>query len=195
MICHILTINEFYDIIKIIKPKDGSNMGLLLAFMIMFAYAGAVCLICFLIVKKQKVGKTPKAFCPKCGTIYAQTDDCIQTNICKDCGSQLHIISEEDRKRIAFDNLDDDEKLEKFLKEHYEYGSEFMPELIQSKKEKAEELERQRMAEWNIIKCPKCGCTSIATVNRGYSLIWGFFGSGSARNVCQRCGYKWKPGE
>lgn len=45
------------------------------------------------------------------------------------------------------------------------------------------------------IMCPKCFSTSIATVNRGYSIFWGFLGSGSPRNVCQACGYKWKPGE
>ncbi|MGN1083222.1 MAG: zinc-ribbon domain-containing protein [Candidatus Avispirillum sp.] len=49
-------------------------------------------------------------------------------------------------------------------------------------------------AESNAIKCPKCGSTSIATINRGYSLVLGFIGSGSARNVCQKCGYKFKPG-
>lgn len=42
--------------------------------------------------------------------------------------------------------------------------------------------------------CPKCGSTSIATVNRGYSIVWGFLGSGSPMNVCQSCGYKYKPG-
>ena len=45
----------------------------------------------------------------------------------------------------------------------------------------------------NIIVCPKCGSTAIATTNRGFSIITGFIGSGSPRNVCQNCGYKWKP--
>lgn len=45
-----------------------------------------------------------------------------------------------------------------------------------------------------IPSCPKCGSTSIATVNRGYSIIWGFLGSGTPMNVCQACGYKFKPG-
>lgn len=40
--------------------------------------------------------------------------------------------------------------------------------------------------------CPKCGSTSIATVNRGFSLLTGFIGSGKPMNVCQKCGYKWK---
>lgn len=47
----------------------------------------------------------------------------------------------------------------------------------------------------NAVRCPKCGSSSIATINRGYSLMWGFLGSGSARNVCQSCGYKFVPGK
>lgn len=42
-------------------------------------------------------------------------------------------------------------------------------------------------------RCPKCGSTYISTVNRGYSIVWGFIGSGNAMNVCQKCGHKWKP--
>lgn len=56
-----------------------------------------------------------------------------------------------------------------------------------------EEIESARNNDNGPI-CPKCGSTSLATINRGYSVIWGFIGSGSARNVCQRCGYKFKPG-
>ena len=44
-------------------------------------------------------------------------------------------------------------------------------------------------------KCPKCGSTHIATINRGYSVLWGFLGSGKPMNVCQNCGHKFKPGE
>lgn len=43
-------------------------------------------------------------------------------------------------------------------------------------------------------RCPKCGSTNIQSTNRGFSLITGFIGSGSPRNVCQKCGFKWKPG-
>ena len=42
--------------------------------------------------------------------------------------------------------------------------------------------------------CPKCGSRSIATINRGYSIVWGFIGSGKPVNVCQKCGHKFKPG-
>lgn len=45
-----------------------------------------------------------------------------------------------------------------------------------------------------ILKCPKCDSTHIATINRGFSIITGPFGAGDPRNVCQMCGYKWKPG-
>lgn len=42
-------------------------------------------------------------------------------------------------------------------------------------------------------RCPKCKSIHITTINRGFSLVTGFIGSGSPRNVCQVCGYKWKP--
>lgn len=45
----------------------------------------------------------------------------------------------------------------------------------------------------NQIKCPKCGSTSITAGSRGYSIVWGFIGSGSTVNRCSNCGYKWKP--
>lgn len=43
------------------------------------------------------------------------------------------------------------------------------------------------------VKCPKCGSKSITTGNRGYSLAWGFIGSGKTVNRCAKCGYKWEP--
>lgn len=43
-------------------------------------------------------------------------------------------------------------------------------------------------------RCPKCGSSNIQSTNRGFSLVTGFIGSGSPRNVCQKCGFKWKPG-
>lgn len=55
--------------------------------------------------------------------------------------------------------------------------------------------QRAEEEEKNTVRCPKCGSTQIGVTNRGYSLLSGFIGSGSARNVCQNCGYKWKPGK
>lgn len=54
-------------------------------------------------------------------------------------------------------------------------------------------IDEIKQRDLDTIKCPKCGSTAIQTVNRGYSLMTGFLGSGSPRNVCQKCGYKWKP--
>ena len=45
----------------------------------------------------------------------------------------------------------------------------------------------------NIVRCPKCGSTSISTQERGYSLMWGFWGASSKKNLCQKCGYTWWP--
>lgn len=45
----------------------------------------------------------------------------------------------------------------------------------------------------DIIRCPRCKSTTITTGSRGYSLLWGFLGSGSTVNRCGNCGYTWKP--
>lgn len=56
--------------------------------------------------------------------------------------------------------------------------------------EQKEQIEQQKN---NQIKCPKCGSTDIGVANRGYSVVWGFIGSGKSMNVCKKCGHKWKP--
>ena len=43
------------------------------------------------------------------------------------------------------------------------------------------------------VRCPSCNSTSISTGARGWSMMWGFIGSGSTVNRCARCGHKWKP--
>lgn len=42
-------------------------------------------------------------------------------------------------------------------------------------------------------RCPKCRSTSISTGSRGYSVVWGFIGSGKTVNRCANCGHKWEP--
>lgn len=54
------------------------------------------------------------------------------------------------------------------------------------------EIAERKKIEDSKPRCPKCGSTSIATVNKGYSLLTGFLGSGKPMNVCQSCGHKWK---
>lgn len=43
------------------------------------------------------------------------------------------------------------------------------------------------------IRCPKCSSTQITTGSRGYSMVWGFIGSGKTVNRCAKCGHSWKP--
>ena len=39
----------------------------------------------------------------------------------------------------------------------------------------------------NTICCPRCGCTEFTLLNRGYSLLTGFLGSGKVKRVCNQC--------
>lgn len=43
------------------------------------------------------------------------------------------------------------------------------------------------------IRCPKCHSTQITTGQRGYSMVWGFWGSGKTMNRCANCGHSWQP--
>lgn len=45
----------------------------------------------------------------------------------------------------------------------------------------------------SLVHCPKCNSTQITTGSRGYSLAWGFIGSGKTVNRCANCGHKWEP--
>ena len=44
-----------------------------------------------------------------------------------------------------------------------------------------------------LLHCPKCNSTNISTGSRGYSMMWGFIGSGKTVNRCGSCGHKWEP--
>ena len=54
-------------------------------------------------------------------------------------------------------------------------------------------LEKTHYSQPKLPKCPRCGSTSITAGQRGYSLLWGFIGSGNTVNRCSNCGHKWKP--
>ena len=56
-----------------------------------------------------------------------------------------------------------------------------------------EEVEDYYLLAETPIRCPRCNSTSITTGSRGYSLVWGFIGSGKTVNRCGKCGYSWKP--
>lgn len=54
-------------------------------------------------------------------------------------------------------------------------------------------IEKVRIAETAPLTCPRCGSTAVTTGSRGYSLLWGFAGSGKTVNRCGKCGHTWKP--
>lgn len=43
------------------------------------------------------------------------------------------------------------------------------------------------------LRCPKCGSTDIHELEGGGSIIWNFIGTGAPRNICVKCGYKFRP--
>lgn len=130
--------------------------------------------------------------CPRCDYVVMNDNE----KYCPNCihKAELQIIDDEDLKalyEIAYKKQE-----ASGIKPNNTYD----PTLFE--KERAERLARERLdskygsqQHSNAVRCPKCGSYSVATTNRGYSLLTGFIGSGSPRNVCQKCGYKWKPGK
>ena len=65
----------------------------------------------------------------------------------------------------------------------------------EQKKQTELQQKRAELKAKGLASCPKCASTSIATINRGYSIVTGFIGSGKAVNVCQCCGHRWPIGK
>lgn len=87
--------------------------------------------------------------------------------------------------------LNEKQEREAYLKKQEEIKEARRQEKIMANPKTAYKENKKR----GIVSCPKCGSTSIATINRGYTLTTGLVGSGKARNVCQACGHRWKPGK
>lgn len=135
--------------------------------------------------------------CNVCHMVFSE-EDIIKysgtNNTCPVCHTKNSFIEKYimDIKRISNDpdfvqamtKLHDNDPIEYQLK-----ISQFEMQKEQQKKQEKEQEEKSK----NQIHCPRCKSTSIQTINRGYSFWTGFLGSGSPRNVCQKCGYKWKP--
>ena len=126
----------------------------------------------FNLVMKDKVAKPSSvSYSNTSDSVFKKCPSCGKiTNqrdafYCSDCNVRLdRISSEEATVKPAYDSR----------KNEY-----FIPKANEDRK---------------IPKCPKCGATAIATINRGYSVVWGFLGSGKPVNICQVCGHKFKPG-
>lgn len=48
-------------------------------------------------------------------------------------------------------------------------------------------------ASQNVVRCPRCGSTSVTTEEQGYG-FFGWIGASQKKNLCQKCGHKWWPG-
>lgn len=99
-------------------------------------------------------------------------------------GGWVKAVSTDENFMKAMTELYENDPIEYQLK-----ISQFKANLKQQESSKVEEEDKSK----NQIYCPRCKSTSVQTINRGYSFWTGFLGSGSPRNVCQKCGYKWKP--
>lgn len=142
--------------------------------------------------------------CPECGKeISDKSDRCIHCGypLPKESGNMFLFNGVQLEKTFFLDEAIDIHKKISKLREASDVGNVVAIDLLREWRETgvipdvvnhetlAEEEERER----NTVKCPKCGSTAVQTVNRGYSFWTGFIGSSSPRNVCQKCGHKWKP--
>lgn len=44
------------------------------------------------------------------------------------------------------------------------------------------------------LRCPKCGAKDVEKLEGSHSVLWNFLGTGSPKNVCRKCGHKFRPG-
>lgn len=121
---------------------------------------------------------------------YVKMSDYQENNLIKEMGIKP-LISTDDARTI-YDATKSTEIIDAMIELKQKDIIEFGLKMAQFKT--LLEAKRSNMAqEENTVKCPKCGCTNIGVTNRGYSLFWGFVGSGKTMNVCKKCGHKWNP--
>jgi len=138
--------------------------------------------------------------CPKCHWIVLEYD----VEYCPNCiyKAELECVDNASDEEMAQYKKEYEEQLafKVVMGEHWKPDNTYKPpteyelRLAQERIERAQKEQAYRDAHPNAVQCPKCGSFSVATTNRGYSIVTGFIGSGSPRNVCQKCGHKWKPG-
>lgn len=130
--------------------------------------------------------------CPRCDYIVMNDNE----KYCPNCIHKAELQTIDDEELQALYEIAYEEQKASGIKPNNTYDP------TQFEQERAERLARERLDSKygsqqhpKAVRCPKCGSYSVATTNRGYSLLTGFIGSGSPRNVCQKCGHKWKPGK
>lgn len=139
-----------------------------------------------------------KYLCMVCGTENEDTDFCQTCHVPKKCFiniEQLNLPTDDiiTLARISNDNNFLQSMNDLYNKDVIEYNLKLSQFKTNTEQQKQATIQQHNQSQYNQPHCPKCGSTSISTVNRGFSIVTGFIGSGSPRNVCQKCGYKWKP--
>lgn len=148
----------------------------------------------------------PYTYCKKCGTVTFSLKKDPSKELCMMCGTlgtrqfvpKQYLNEYGDLKSGAREQIF--EELVKTSPEFDQEAHDRVPLVLaqyerQSAMLAAESKGQDTSNTSSSVRCPKCGSYSVATTNRGYSLLTGFIGSGSPRNVCQKCGHKWKPGK
>ena len=127
--------------------------------------------------------------CPTCGVPVGK--HCIVVND----SSILDKISTDDYFTIT-DISTDTSFLEAMiqLKEKDIIEYELKMSQFRNQSKQAEQIQSQSKPTEKQLTCPQCGSTDITSGTRGFTLTTGFIGSGNHRNVCKKCGFKWKPG-
>lgn len=116
-----------------------------------------------------------KTYCEYCKKMTESIISCTKGGcICSECKN----IKKKDTADYIYRNKQNKIKLEKIQKLQKQHQ---LNQIIQENKEKG------------IPACPNCGSTAIEAVNRGFSLLTGFVGSGKTLNYCKNCGHKWDP--
>lgn len=152
--------------------------------------------------------------CPECGRdISSFSNQCIhcgfpleqigQDGICVIDGTAHNLTEFKDRLLSADRN--DKEETNKIIRDLYHvigtisiYAAAELAKIILNTGKIPVEYDGSRLTvhatkDDGLLHCPKCNSTNVTTGSRGYSIMWGFIGSGKTVNRCGSCGHKWEP--
>ena len=139
-----------------------------------------------------------KYLCTVCGAENDETDSCQVCHVPKRLFINTEHLNMPKDDIITLARISNDEHFLQSMSDLYskdiiEYNLKLSQFKTNAEQQKQASIQQHQQSQTNLPRCPKCGSASISTVNRGFSIITGFIGSGSPRNICQKCGYKWKP--
>lgn len=124
-------------------------------------------------------------WCPSCGYKLEFNYDEIKRNfVCSKCGSTRAWVIV--HQKVGTKCLDCDDRQIIAFKKEPSFGSE-------TTTHPKRKITQSTPVCTGLVSCPKCFSTQISTGSRGYSIFWGFIGSGDTVNRCANCGHKWKP--